>query len=50
MPWGGVKDSGFGKQSDREAYESFTTVKAVVVRTAHDSVDRYGSDAHERLN
>jgi acyl-CoA reductase-like NAD-dependent aldehyde dehydrogenase len=50
MPWGGVKDSGFGKQSGREAYESFTTVKAVVVRTAPNSVDWYGSDPHERLN
>jgi acyl-CoA reductase-like NAD-dependent aldehyde dehydrogenase len=50
MPWGGVKDSGFGKQSGRESYDSFTTVKAVVVRTASDSVDWYGSDPHDRLN
>lgn len=50
MPWGGVKDSGFGKQSGKESYESFTSVKAVVVRTAPDSVDWYGSDPHDRLN
>ncbi|UGS36143.1 Betaine aldehyde dehydrogenase [Capillimicrobium parvum] len=50
MPWGGVKDPGFGKQSGREAYDSFTTVKAVVVRTAPDPVDWYGSDPHDRLN
>jgi acyl-CoA reductase-like NAD-dependent aldehyde dehydrogenase len=50
MPWGGVKDSGFGKQSGREAYDTFTTVKAIVVRTAPDPVDWYGSDTHDRLN
>jgi acyl-CoA reductase-like NAD-dependent aldehyde dehydrogenase len=50
MPWGGVKDSGFGKQSGRESYDSFTTLKAVVVRTAPDSVDWYGGDRHDRLN
>jgi hypothetical protein len=41
---------GFGKQSGQESYESFTTVKAVVVRTAPDSVDWYGNDRHDRLN
>jgi acyl-CoA reductase-like NAD-dependent aldehyde dehydrogenase len=50
MPWGGVKDSGFGKQSGREAYDTFTTVKAIIVRTAPDPVDWYGSDEHDRLN
>lgn len=50
MPWGGVKDSGFGKQSGREAFDQFSTVKAVVVRTAPDAVDWYGDDTHDRLN
>jgi acyl-CoA reductase-like NAD-dependent aldehyde dehydrogenase len=50
MPWGGVKDSGVGKQSGREGFESFSTVKAVVVRTALTPVDWYGNDTHTRLN
>jgi len=50
MPWGGVKDSGAGKQSGREAFDDYTTVKAIVVRTAPEAVDWYGSDPHRRLN
>ncbi|MFL5847051.1 MAG: aldehyde dehydrogenase [Solirubrobacteraceae bacterium] len=51
MPWGGVKDSGSGKQSGREAFDDFTTVKAIVVRTAAGDVDWYGATgAQRRLN
>jgi acyl-CoA reductase-like NAD-dependent aldehyde dehydrogenase len=50
MPWGGVKDSGFGKQSGKEAFDSFTTAKAITVRTAPGDVDWYGDDGHARLN
>ncbi|HVJ27760.1 MAG TPA: aldehyde dehydrogenase family protein, partial [Vicinamibacterales bacterium] len=50
MPWGGVKDSGSGKQSGREAFEDQTIVKTVVVRTAASDVDWYGTNDHKRLN
>ena len=48
--WGGVKDSGSGKQSGRESFDSFATIKAITVRTAPDDVDWYGHDTHTRLN
>jgi acyl-CoA reductase-like NAD-dependent aldehyde dehydrogenase len=50
MPWGGMKDSGAGKQSGQEAFDDYTTVKAIVVRTAAEAVDWYGSNVHRRLN
>ncbi|HZZ46228.1 MAG TPA: aldehyde dehydrogenase [Pseudonocardia sp.] len=49
-PWGGVKDSGIGKEGGVESFNDFTYQRAVTVRTAADDVDWYGGVATERLN
>jgi acyl-CoA reductase-like NAD-dependent aldehyde dehydrogenase len=49
-PWGGVKDSGIGKEGGWESFNDFTYQRAVTVRTATDDVDWYGGVATERLN
>lgn len=48
-PWGGVRDSGTGREGGWESFHEFTNVRAVTVRTAPDSVDWYGGDL-DRLN
>lgn len=50
MPWGGVKESGSGKQAGVEAFNEFFNVKSVVIRTSADDIDWYGNDVHDRLN
>lgn len=50
MPWGGVKDSGVGKECGVESFDDFSSVKAVIVRTEPDGFDWYGDTANERLN
>ena len=42
LPWGGVKESGTGKDAGTESFDDFTWIKTVVVRTAEDDVDWYG--------
>ena len=42
LPWGGVKESGTGKDAGSESFDDFTWIKTVVVRTAADDVDWYG--------
>ena len=49
-PWGGVRDSGHGREGGWESFNDFTHVRAVTVRTAPDDVDWYGGIALERLN
>jgi acyl-CoA reductase-like NAD-dependent aldehyde dehydrogenase len=48
-PWGGVRDSGTGREGGWESFHDFTHVRAVTVRTAPDAVDWYGGDV-DRLN
>ncbi len=49
-PWGGLKESGVGREGGWESFHEFTHVRAVTVRTAPDDVDWYGGLATERLN
>ncbi|WP_111508416.1 aldehyde dehydrogenase [Mycobacterium kyogaense] len=49
-PWGGVRDSGHGREGGTESFDDFTHVRAVTVRTADSDVDWYGGVALERLN
>ncbi|MXG88651.1 aldehyde dehydrogenase family protein [Nocardioides sp. YIM 123512] len=49
-PWGGMKESGTGREGGWESFHDFTQVRAVTVRTAPDDVDWYGGIATERLN
>lgn len=49
-PWGGVRDSGIGREGGWESFDDFTHVRAVTVRTAPDDVDWYGGVATDRLN
>lgn len=49
-PWGGVRDSGAGREGGWESFHDFTHVRAVTVRTAEEPVDWYGGVATERLN
>ena len=49
-PWGGVKDSGQGREGGWESFHEFTEIHSIVVRTSEDDVDWYGDDAPTRLN
>lgn len=49
-PWGGLKDSGIGRESGWESFHDFTHVRSITVRTSPDDVDWYGGRATERLN
>lgn len=49
-PWGGLRESGIGKEGGWESFDDFTYQRAVTVRTAPDDVDWYGGVATERLN
>ncbi|MBU2664060.1 aldehyde dehydrogenase [Actinoplanes bogorensis] len=49
-PWGGLKESGIGREGGWESFHDFTHVRAVTVRTAPDDVDWYGGIATGRLN
>ncbi|GAA4711690.1 aldehyde dehydrogenase family protein [Pseudonocardia yuanmonensis] len=44
LPWGGIKESGTGRDAGTESFDDFTWIKTVVVRTAADDVDWYGAD------
>ena len=50
MPWGGIKDSGVGKECGVESFDDFSNVKAVIVRTDPGGFDWYGETSGERLN
>ena len=49
-PWGGVKDSGIGREGGWESFHDFTHIRSVTVRTAEDDVDWYSEGAPKRLN
>jgi acyl-CoA reductase-like NAD-dependent aldehyde dehydrogenase len=49
-PWGGVGESGAGREGGWESFHDFTHIRAVTVRVAEDSVDWYGERSEERLN
>lgn len=49
-PWGGVRDSGHGREGGWESFDDFTHVRSVTVRTADSDVDWYGDVDLERLN
>ena len=49
-PWGGLKESGAGREGGWESFHDFTHVRAITVRTAADDVDWYGGRATGRLN
>ncbi len=50
LPWGGVKESGVGKDAGTESFDDFSWIKTIVVRTAAGHVDWYGGDEQGRLN
>jgi acyl-CoA reductase-like NAD-dependent aldehyde dehydrogenase len=49
-PWGGLKDSGVGREGGWESFHEFSEVQSVTVRTAEEDVDWYGDAAPARLN
>ena len=49
-PWGGVRDSGMGREGGWESFHEFTEVRSVTIRTADSAVDWYGGAATDRLN
>jgi acyl-CoA reductase-like NAD-dependent aldehyde dehydrogenase len=49
LPWGGVRESGVGREGGWESFHDFTHVKSVTVRTAAEPVDWYGGTV-DRLN
>ncbi|KZM28603.1 hypothetical protein ST47_g257 [Ascochyta rabiei] len=50
LPWGGIKESGTGKDAGTESFDDFTWSKTIVVRIADSDVDWYGSETPDRLN
>jgi acyl-CoA reductase-like NAD-dependent aldehyde dehydrogenase len=48
-PWGGVRESGTGREGGWESFHDFTHVRSVTVRTAAQGVDWYGGEVG-RLN
>lgn len=49
-PWGGVRESGVGRESGWESFHDFTHVRSVTLRTAAEPVDWYGGGSTDRLN
>jgi acyl-CoA reductase-like NAD-dependent aldehyde dehydrogenase len=49
-PWGGVGESGIGREGGWESFNDFTNVRVVTVRTAGGDVDWYGGVSTDRLN
>jgi acyl-CoA reductase-like NAD-dependent aldehyde dehydrogenase len=50
LPWGGVKQSGMGKDAGTESFDDFSWVKTIIVRTDAEPVDWYGGHEQDRLN
>jgi acyl-CoA reductase-like NAD-dependent aldehyde dehydrogenase len=48
-PWGGLRDSGVGREGGWESFHDFTHLRSVTVRTAPEAVDWYGGETG-RLN
>jgi acyl-CoA reductase-like NAD-dependent aldehyde dehydrogenase len=49
-PWGGVKESGIGREGGTESFADFTNIRSIFVRTSQDEIDWYGEEAPDRLN
>jgi acyl-CoA reductase-like NAD-dependent aldehyde dehydrogenase len=49
-PWGGVKESGIGREGGWESFNDFTHLRSVFVRTDPTDVDWYSEDRPRRLN
>ena len=49
LPWGGMKDSGMGREAGLEGYREYTTTKSVIVNL-DEPVDWYATDAVVRLS
>ena len=49
VPWGGVRDSGLGREGGWESFHEFTHIRSVTIRTDLRPVDWYGGDT-ARLN
>ncbi len=49
LPWGGMKDSGIGRETGLEGYREYTTTKSVIVNL-DDPVDWYASSEIVRLS
>ena len=49
-PWGGLKESGTGREGGWESFHDYTHLRAITIRTAPDDVDWYGGRATGRLN
>jgi len=47
-PWGGVKDSGVGREFGTESFDDYFTVKSVMVATADQAFDWYRDTAGQR--
>ena len=50
LPWGGVRESGIGREGGWESFHAFTHVRSVTVRTVEQPVDWYRCISTERLN
>ncbi|HEX6843906.1 MAG TPA: aldehyde dehydrogenase [Actinomycetota bacterium] len=48
-PWGGLRDSGMGREGGWESFHEFTHLRTITVRIAAEPVDWYGGDIG-RLN
>lgn len=49
-PWGGVRDSGVGREGGWESFHEFTHLRSVTIRIADDGPNWYGGGATDRLN
>jgi acyl-CoA reductase-like NAD-dependent aldehyde dehydrogenase len=49
VPWGGVRESGVGREGGWESFHEFTHIRSVTVRTDPRPIDWYGGDT-ARLN
>jgi acyl-CoA reductase-like NAD-dependent aldehyde dehydrogenase len=47
-PWGGVKDSGVGREFGTESFDDYFAVKSVMVATSDQPFDWYGDTAGQR--
>jgi len=49
-PWGGVKESGVGREGGWESFHEFTEIQSITVRTAEEDGDWYSDPEPTRLN
>jgi acyl-CoA reductase-like NAD-dependent aldehyde dehydrogenase len=50
MPWGGMKQSGIGKQAGEESFRGFLEERSIIVRTAVGGPEWFADSGEERLN